>query len=45
MLIHKMLEFGEAAQPVETLLCLISFIPVVHVLVLGVVIWQVVHIL
>lgn len=42
---QKVLEFGEAAQPVITLLCLVSFIPVVNIFVSGVVIRHVVHIL
>ena len=42
---YKMLESGEAAQPVVTLLRLVSFVPVVNIFVPTVVIWQVVHIL
>ncbi|KAA8587316.1 hypothetical protein FQN60_016178 [Etheostoma spectabile] len=40
---RKVLEFGESAQPIVTLLRLVSFIPVVDVFVPGVVIRQVVH--
>lgn len=42
---QNVLEFGEAAQPVITLLRLVSLVPVVNIFVPGVVVWQVVHIL
>lgn len=44
VLLQKVLEFGEAAQPVITVLCLVSFIPVVNVFVSFVVIREEVHV-
>lgn len=44
VLLQKVLEFGEAAQPVITVLCLVSFVPVVNVFVSFVVIREEVHV-